>query len=73
MSVGYQFRYESSINEKTTISRLRKRIVRYPRHRLLLYYVPVTSYRIDLLVENLVIVEKSIENPAPVHFAQTST
>ena len=32
------------------------------------------GYRIDLLVENMVIVEiKSIENLAPVHFAQTLT
>lgn len=32
------------------------------------------GYRIDLLVENKVIIEiKSIENLAPVHFAQTLT
>ena len=32
------------------------------------------GYRIDLLVENTIIVElKSIENLAPVHFAQTLT
>ncbi len=32
------------------------------------------GYRIDLLVENMVIIEiKSVENLAPVHFAQTLT
>lgn len=32
------------------------------------------GYRIDLLVENKVIIElKSVENLAPVHFAQTLT